>query len=430
MTTYAFNTGTDPTPRVRSGSGLATPPSRKILILGNFRQSVTVIRSLARAGFAPIVGRQGPPAFTEYSRYTAAVWVHPPLEQADAFLAALRRFLTIQDVSFIFPVGETAQACLARHRQQIPPFTQVIMPPPTTVLTCLDKAEIYQIVSALSIPLPESQVVYDLSQLTSAAERVGYPCIVKPNTSLVFFFGRKAIICRSTQDVHAGFPFWPLGNECLIVQKYISGYRPNCHFAALQGKVFAYFEHDVLRTDRIDETGYEVEGISVQPTPILRHYCERLVQALHYSGVGCVQFLIDRESGAVYFLEINPRLDATCALPYRCAYDFPKLALECVAYLDKVWAFPLPVPSAYPAGKRVHWLLGDVQGLCHGLEAGEVDLRTALRWCGRILRSFAKADMHLTYWWKDPLPTGFLYAGLLLSLWAHVRKAILSWIYS
>jgi hypothetical protein len=252
---------------------------------------------------------------------------------------------------------------------------------------------------------------------------------VKPNTSLGFFFDKKAIICRNAQEVHTELPCWPPGNECLLVQRYIAGGRPNCHFAAFKGKVVAYFEHDVLRTDRIDQTGYEVEGISVQPTPLLQHYCEKLVYALQYSGVGCVQFLATADRSVVYFLEINPRLDATCALPYHCGYDFPKLACACVAGLDTEIVFSLLAPAAYAAGKRVHWLLGDVQGLFHGLKAGEVDSRTAVRWCGHILQSLAKADFHITYWWKDPLPTVFLYGRLLWALGARVRMAVLSWIH-
>lgn len=123
-----------------------------------------------------------------------------------------------------------------------------------------------------------------------------------------------------------------------------------------RGEMVAYFEHKVLRTDRLDETGYEVEGISVQPTPILRYYCEKLVRVLNYSGVGCVQFLVDMERGALYFFEINPRLDTTCILLSRCGYDFPELALACAACLDRVMASTGSVPATYPVGKRVHWL--------------------------------------------------------------------------
>src|SRR5262249_49778230 len=168
---------------------MATP--QPVLILGTFRQTVTVIRSLARAGFAPLVGQEEKRAFTQYSRYTAEVWVHPPVRQTAAFLSALVTFLDARkDIAWVFPVGETALRCLALHREQLPPGVRLIMPPPATLLTCLDKAQMYRLVAGLGIPCLESHAVADLPQLLLAAERTGYPCIVKPNDSLRFFFGK------------------------------------------------------------------------------------------------------------------------------------------------------------------------------------------------------------------------------------------------
>src|SRR5262249_5798577 len=121
MTSEVFSTDTDTAPRAGRRSRPVTEMSRKILILGNFRQTVTVIRSLARAGFTPIIGRDGGASFTEYSRYTAEVWVHPRVGQTDAFLSALVTFLGARkDISFLFPVGETVLRCLALHPEQIP----------------------------------------------------------------------------------------------------------------------------------------------------------------------------------------------------------------------------------------------------------------------------------------------------------------------
>src|SRR5438270_1177720 len=80
MTPEVFSTGADTAPRARRRSRLATATSQKILIPGNFPQTVTVVRSLARAGFTPTVGR-GRASFTAYSCYTAEVRLHPPVGQ-------------------------------------------------------------------------------------------------------------------------------------------------------------------------------------------------------------------------------------------------------------------------------------------------------------------------------------------------------------
>ena len=212
---------------------------------------------------------------------------------------------------------------------------------------------------------------------------------------------------------------WPEGKERLIVQRYIESDRPNCHFRAVEGKLREYYEHLVVRTDQIDETGFEIDGVSVPPTPILRDYCSALIRALNYTGVGCVQFLRDRSRGNSYFLEINPRLDATCALPYAAGVDFPLYAVECVLP-DRMHESDSTI--SYPSGVRIHYLMGDLQGLAHGLKDRSVSVPTALRWIYRMGKASLSAKVHMTFQWSDPAPTVRLYANLFKVFRRRIRK--------
>ncbi|MBI4472989.1 MAG: ATP-grasp domain-containing protein [Acidobacteria bacterium] len=395
----------------------------KTLTLGNYRHTVTIIRSLARAGYSPIVGRDEKRTFTQFSRYTSEIWDHPKVENEYAFVAALKDFLENRpDIRFVFPIGETFLECIARNLSSLPSRVRYVMPDPKAVSTCLDKAGIYKFVVAAGIPVPASGHGSDLLELKEAAATVGYPCIVKPNRSFNFFFNQKAIICSDIEELRGQFPEWPAGNDCLVVQQYIRGYRPNCHFAAVDGRLISYFEHNVIRTDRLDETGFEVDGVSVRPTPHLREYCDKLIRQLNYTGVGCVQFLTDSITGRSYFLEINPRLDATCALPYYCGFDFPRMAIQILERSPKSLAALIKNSGTYPAGRRAYWLMGDILGLIHGLEDKTVSPRTAMQWLKQSMRSFFAANVHLTFSVTDPKPTGFLYFKLLKSLLRRVWR--------
>ena len=84
-----------------------------------------------------------------------------------------------------------------------------------------------------------------------------------------------------------------------MLQKFAPGERHNCHIAADRGRILAYFQQKVLRTDELDGTGIGLDGVSVPVSPALRDYCERLVEALGYHGIGCIQFMVDEKSGAV-----------------------------------------------------------------------------------------------------------------------------------
>jgi len=393
---------------------------QKILLLGNYRHTITVVRSLGRAGFSVVLGQDDYDVVAQYSRYCSETWAHPKLEDhEEGFGLALEGFAAKRpDVPLVFPIGESMLVYMIQNAARFPTL-KIVAPAISTVFNCLDKKRSYDIARKAGIPVPGWLLAGSLEDLQKAAREIGYPCVVKPNRSNRYFFGRKAIVCRSPADVSRSFQSWPEGKERLIVQRYIESDRPNCHFRAVDGKLMEYYEHMVVRTDRIDETGFEIDGVSVAPTPILRDYCSALIRALNYSGVGCVQFLTDRSKGKAYFLEINPRLDATCALPYAAGVDFPLYAVQCL--------LPEGMPESvstvpYPTGVRIHYLMGDLQGLVRGLEDRSVSALKALRWLYRMGKSSLSAKIHLTFQWNDPGPTIRLYGNLLKVFRGRHRK--------
>jgi predicted ATP-grasp superfamily ATP-dependent carboligase len=381
-----------------------------ILILGSYRQTITVIRSLGRAGYHVIAGRGKARDFTEFSRYTAETWVHPDLhDDEDGLVIAVAKLLSERrDVRFVFPVGERQITYLAKRVGYIPGGVSLVMADPAVLAACFDKARTYAIAGKLGIPAPEYRKVFGYPDLAAAVEFFGYPCIVKPDHSLTPFRNMKAIIVNGPDGLRQQLPDWPQGNEFLLVQAFASGYRHNCQFAAQKGELLSYFEQRVLRTDRPNYTGYGVDGISVAPRARLKAYCESLVKELDYTGVGCVQFLVDDVGGTANLLELNPRLDATCAIPYYCGYDFPKMAVELAGNTQRASSSVAAWPTMYPSGKRGVWWLGDVEGAIDAFGRGEIGLLGIAQWFGRFLRSAVRADFHLTWSWRDPLPTLFL----------------------
>src|SRR6185503_17231776 len=79
-----------------------------VLLLGNYRPTITLVRELKALSYAIIVGRGGGEGGAEYSRFTDEIWDHPELEESpDAFLLSLRSFLLRRsDIGVVFPVAE------------------------------------------------------------------------------------------------------------------------------------------------------------------------------------------------------------------------------------------------------------------------------------------------------------------------------------
>ncbi len=402
------------------------PVQKKVLILGNFRQSLTVIRSLARAGYYVIAGKSAQKSFTDFSRYTSDVWRHPDIKSTpEVFLDALNSFLAErEDVRFVFPIGDTQLSFFTRYFEKVPSSVIMVIAAPSVVSICQNKGETYKVNTELGIPQPESQQVYNYPELVQSVKKLGYPCIIKPNNSLAPFFNEKAIIIKTEEDIEKRIPHWPEQHQSLVMQKYIQGPQHNGQFAAINGELYCYFEYKLLRRDRIDGTGYLVDGTSVSPTPKIREYCENLAKRLNYSGVGCAQFLINEDTDSINFLELNPRLGAACALAFYCGCDFPKMAIECAEHLQGIRPDITRSSSSYPSGKRVVWLMGDIAGLSRSWREGKLNINTALQWLAVMVKSFIHADFHLTWQWKDPLPTGYIFIRFVINNVEVVAKGL------
>ncbi len=376
-----------------------------VLVIGDYQQTIAVVRSLARSGRTVIVGEHSRRAFAALSRHTHGTWKHPDPQRTAEFTAALDALLARRrDIRWIFPVGESDLLALVACRDQLKHRVQMAMPPPHTMTACLDKPTSYEIANQLKIPQARSATAQDFLDLQACVSEIGIPLVVKCPDSTRLLDGRKALIIRSDD----AFARWRVtladARYPLVVQSWFNGARHNCQFAAVDGRITAYFEQRVLRTDEPDGTGFGIEGISVPPSRDLYAYTAALTEYLRYDGIGCAQFLVNDDDDTCAFLELNPRLDATCELAVRCGVDLPRFALEPAA----------SSPSAYRVGRRFHWLLGNLRALS-ALIKDDAPARHAI---GAALRETAaahwRADYKLTWEWTDPLPSLFMYCHAFL----------------
>ncbi|MCR4288816.1 MAG: hypothetical protein NUV86_00950 [Candidatus Scalindua sp.] len=396
----------------------------KILVLENHRHTLTVLRSLANTGYDPIVGchDQIDKKFALSSRYTKEIWPHPGFNEEEKFTEALVCLLKKRsDIAYIFPVGEACLLLLARNYDKISRFCGIIMPNPIAIEICINKAMTCKLVRDMNIPLPETSIVRSFVDINTQIEKIGYPFILKPKiiTLGASFYGKKCIICNTPDEYKKYFPKWPERYHDLILQRKVSGIRYSCLFTSFKGNIISYFEEKTLRTDAYDGTGNAIDSVSSNPSKQRKDFSELLTRRLDYTGIGCIQFLVNEEDGSCYFMEFNPRLDANSALPYYCGVDFPRQAIDVHRYLmGKITSLP-QYSRDYPVNKRIHWLFGDISGLLIDLKQKRISVFQGIGWFFRILNSFYRASYHMTWSWKDPLPTLVMYKQELLNIITH-----------
>jgi hypothetical protein len=394
---------------------IATPgPPRdpaSVLLVGNGLSSLAAVRSLAAAGYRVILGDGGGYVPARHSRDRDETWRHPPVERGGEFLAALVAFLSARpDISVVLPLRPDYVECLVCARERLPSSVVVAAPDREVVLTCLDKVRMYEVARRAGVPYQPVVVARGLGELAAACGELGYPCIVRPSDDTREpLAGKKALISRDPDELAEAIPAWPEGHEALLVQRYAPGPRHNVYFIAASGRILSRIESRVLRTDRADGTGPNVEAITVAPDPRRARSCDALVEELGYTGIGLAQFIVSSRHGP-HFLELNPRHGAGAVFMERYGLDLTLAAIELARDPGARRGQP---ELRYPVGKRYAWTSRDLYGLGLAWSRGEIDARAGARWLRSTMRAAIRADVHATWSSRDPLPTLAVYAHLL-----------------
>lgn len=369
----------------------------RILLMENYRQTLTVARSLRRAGYVLTGGipEVTPSAFDRAVAASAALhatWTHPPFNSS-RFIPALTAFCQERAIDAIFPVGEVSLPMLSAHGGSLPPL---VAPSADISARCLNKAAAAELAREAGLPVPEGQAALEADEIRQAIQAVGLPCVVKSKDGLRQLLGRKAWVL---QEEPSGELLARMAGHGVVVQRFIEGRRVNCMFLALQGRLTAYFEQEVLRTDQADGTGVATVERSITPTPALQGLVERLAAHLRYDGPGCAQFFLN--AGGPCFLELNPRLDANVALAVHCGVDFPALAVEARLAPDKAARRSL---LPYREGRRLGSWLADFEGSLQALVSRQSGISAVVGWQARALKDALLADCATVGDWRDPRP--------------------------
>ena len=188
-----------------------------------------------------------------------------------------------------------------------------------TDLSDIDAAEdrelFNELLSSLSIPQPSGTTVFTAEEAVAAAERLGYPVLVRPSYVLG---GQGMEIAYDEQSIREYMKIINLNvqEHPILVDKYLLGQEIEVD-AICDGE-------DVLIPgimEHIERAGiHSGDSISVYPPQTLApriqrmvtDYTVRIARALHVKGLVNIQFI--QHAGDLYIIEVNPRSSRT--IPY------------------------------------------------------------------------------------------------------------------
>lgn len=389
---------------------MKAPENPEILLLGNYRPAVAIARALAPLGYRIVLGLQGEEHGVRFSRFVSEVWDHPELAENAAFNGALARYLTQKPgVKLVLPVTEEFVNAFARKDIRLPDDVTLVSPPDDVVHAFADKVGALNLARDAGVSTLPFAIVDDYAELLSRAAAIGYPITVRPLGTTARIFDRKALILANSRELRAELKAWPAGHKHLLLQRFADGIRHNVYFAAHNGVLIAVSESKINRTNNLDGTGLAVDGETCEPTPALLEDTRRLVEATNYTGIGLAQFIVSPHSRETCFLELNPRVSGSHAVPEQAGIPLSRLAVELAQGYDAS-------SGECKFGRcdiRYVWTSGDILAVKMALLTRQVSLTQVPGMVFRIARSLLRANTHMIWRWDDPLPACAALLGCL-----------------
>jgi predicted ATP-grasp superfamily ATP-dependent carboligase len=228
-----------------------------------------------------------------------------------------------------------------------------------------------------------------------------YPVVLKPCQSRRWLGDRW--LATTVHVAHSAAELQRLLQEKIyfsahpfMLQEFIPGHGAGLFALYDNGRPVTFFAHRRLR-EKPPRGGVSVLSESVPLDPRLQEAAIKLLDAVRWHGVAMIEFRVT-PAGEPYLMEVNTRFWGSLQLAIDAGVDFPALLLRiCTGEAIQ------PV-SGYRSGRRLRWLLGDVDSLYLMLRDRAFSPREKLRRLLDFATPHPTRTRHEVNRWDDPAP--------------------------
>ena len=363
--------------------------------LASYRTGYWAIRSLSRLGLRVAAVDSSRFGMGQVSRYSSAHYVHADYQtHPEQFMTDMVNILTECGAHFYLP-GHDEGEIVAKYRDRLPPDVIVPLPDHDKLVMTNDKMKISRYARDLGVILPQIVSWQTLDELKDAVERLGRPVVIKlrrgSGAKGVFYASTPDEAVKVANDVITRYDLSP--DRFPLVQERVDGEGWGVSCLYWEGKRVAFFTHRRLR-EKIATGGTSTLRCS-QHNPIMEEQAFRILDGLNWHGLAMVEFKWDPAQKQCWFIEINPRLWGSIALPVGCGVDFP--AMTYVAAVKGIRP-AMDMFDDYQDDIVARWYLGDaILALSH-LAKGRIPTAMRLLMPGRtdLYDDLLKDDIRAT----------------------------------
>jgi predicted ATP-grasp superfamily ATP-dependent carboligase len=367
---------------------------------GEERAALAVCRGLAAAGYGVAAAAAARPAAAHWSRSVRERLRLPnPRHDAGAFADALEHAVSGDRFAVLIPGSEAALVVVSERRERLEPHVRIGLPPRDVVDRALDRVAVLQLASRVGLGPPPSLTCTNEAEALAAAERLGYPVLLKPARSVLQDGG----LMRQRTSVTVGEPtalrriVASFGTR-VTVQK-----REDAPVLSLGG-VFAGGRLLGLCTSRYRRTWPPGGGSAsftetIDPPDELVDRLEELLAELAWEGLFELEGL-ELADGRFASIDFNPRPYGSMILSVASGASLP--ALWCDHLLGK-----RPEPRRSRPGVHYRWEEAEARNVLWRIRRGR------LREAAAILRPHRETTRAL-FEPRDPAPVLAWPVGLVM----------------
>jgi predicted ATP-grasp superfamily ATP-dependent carboligase len=400
------------------------PQPETVLVLDAAqRAALAVIRTLGRRGIRVIGADASRKTIGQASRYCKDYVTHAsPLEHPQQFAEDIVRAVQQHGVTSVYPITDVSTMLLAELAPRLAP-ARLCAPGASAYAAVTDKGTLVAAAARLGVPVPRTIRATGAEEISRAAAQIGFPAVLKPTRSRFAHEGgveaTAVKIARQASDLPGLLErtAW-VGRIPCLVQEFIPGHGAGVFTVFGKSGPLAWFAHRRIR-EMPPSGGVSVLCESAPVDPAMQDYANRLLRDAGWFGPAMVEFRIGPK-GQPYLMEINGRFWGSLQLSIDSGLDFPWLLLQAARGEEERG------PGSYVIGRKLRWLLRDVDNLAAQLRDSRVPFSRKL---GAIadfgLTAFDLRSHQELFRWHDPKPA-FREAALWLGSLSAVRRLSVS----
>jgi predicted ATP-grasp superfamily ATP-dependent carboligase len=338
-----------------------TRTGRHVLVTDAGRGSaVAFIRSLGRRGWDVTAADAHRWSAGWRSRYTTHRLAYPdPVTDADAAVAAILDAARRGGVDLVIPITDDIGLPLSAARHRFDGVAILALPEADALAAAHDKARTLELAARLGVPAPPTVAIETADDAVSAAADLGWPVVIKPQTSREHRAGGTVdafeVTYAADETALRARVEALRGRTGVLLQRWQPGDGHGVELLAHRGRVLAAFQHRRIREVPVTGGASSLrESITIDPTML--EYASRLIRELAWTGLAMVEFRLT--SAGPELMEINGRVWGSLPLAVRAGMDFPNRLAELL--LDGPPAPSTPPVTDYRVGVRARNLRLDV----------------------------------------------------------------------